>query len=145
MTFYVTKHLISCIFSVPKTGSTSFVGFAYDLCSKNNFKVLHVNITKNMHTMSISDQLRFAWNLTEWSFNKPTFYHGHVAYLDFNKFGVSSIPMLINIIRQPLDRMISYYYFLRYLLHFTLSIEKGFIVLHALSVNLGMEMIFDRI
>lgn len=119
MSLMTNQLIISVYLSVPKTGSTSFVGFAYDLCSKNNFKVLHVNISKNSHTMSISDQLRFAWNLTEWSFNKPTFYHGHVAYLDFTKFGVTSIPMLINIIRQPLDRMVSYYYFLRYslLLH----------------------------
>nr|CAG4636278.1 EOG090X088H [Eubosmina coregoni]SVE69873.1 EOG090X088H [Eubosmina coregoni] len=99
---------------IPKTGSTSFVGLGYDLCSKNDYKVLHVNISKNANIMSLSDQLRFAWNLTEWSFNKPTFYHGHVAYLDFTRFGVSSLPMLINIVRQPLDRMISYYYFLRY-------------------------------
>nr|SVE91837.1 EOG090X088H [Daphnia sinensis] len=98
---------------VPKTGSTSFVGLAYDLCSKNKFKVLHVNVSKNAHTMSLPDQLRFARNLSQWDLKQPSFYHGHVAYLDFSKFGSSS-PLFINIIRQPLDRMVSYYYFLRY-------------------------------
>jgi len=61
----------------------------------------------------ITLQLRFAWNLSQWDHVKPAFYHGHLAYLDFAKFGSPS-PMYINILRQPLDRMISYYYFLRY-------------------------------
>jgi len=98
---------------VPKTGSTSFVGLAYDLCTKNKFNVLHMNISKNSHIMSVPDQKRMVWNITNWNSKKPAFYHGHVSFLDFNKYGASS-PLYINIIRQPLDRMVSYYYFLRY-------------------------------
>lgn len=42
---------------VPKTGSTSFVNVAYDLHSRNEFRVLHVNVTGNSHVLSIYDQV----------------------------------------------------------------------------------------
>jgi len=42
---------------VPKTGSTSFVGIAYELYAKNNFHVLHFNISKNKHVLSVVDQV----------------------------------------------------------------------------------------
>ena len=43
---------------VPKTGSTSFAGIAYDLCTRNKFHVLHVNVTRNNHVLSVADQVR---------------------------------------------------------------------------------------
>ncbi|CAH0726315.1 unnamed protein product, partial [Brenthis ino] len=99
---------------VPKTGSTSFVGVAYDLCKKNHFKVLHINITANMHVMSLSNQYKFAQNVTKWDEMKPALYHGHMAFLNFERLGTSSKPIFINLIRKPLDRLVSYYYFLRH-------------------------------
>ncbi|XP_050077999.1 heparin sulfate O-sulfotransferase [Anopheles maculipalpis] len=99
---------------VPKTGSTSFVNLTYDLCKKNAFHVLHINITANMHVLSLPNQLKFVRNITAWDSMKPAFYHGHMAFLDFSKFSMPSKPLYINLIRQPLDRLVSYYYFLRY-------------------------------
>ncbi|CAI9715312.1 heparan sulfate 2-O-sulfotransferase 1-like [Octopus vulgaris] len=98
---------------VPKTGSTSLAGIAYDLCSPNKFNVLHLNISRNSHTLSLSDQMRFVYNITTWNEKKPALYHGHLAYVDFAKFGVLKKPIFINVIRKPLDRLISYYYFVR--------------------------------
>ncbi|XP_022106316.1 heparan sulfate 2-O-sulfotransferase 1-like [Acanthaster planci] len=98
---------------VPKTGSTSFTGIAYDLCHTNKFNVLHINTTRNMHTMSVADQMKFVSNVTSWTAKKPAFYHGHLAFIDFGSFGSSQQPLYINIIRRPLDRLVSYYYFLR--------------------------------
>ncbi|XP_044267119.1 heparin sulfate O-sulfotransferase-like [Tribolium madens] len=98
---------------VPKTGSTSFIGVAYDLCKKNKFHVLHVNITANNHVLSLNNQHDFVHNVTNWNVMKPGIYHGHFAFIDFTKFGGPK-PLFINILRKPLERFISYYYFVRY-------------------------------
>lgn len=71
---------------VPKTASTSFVNLTYDLCKPNHFHVLHINVTGNNHVLSLSNQMKFARNITGWSEMKPAFYHGHMAFLDFSKW-----------------------------------------------------------
>ncbi|XP_034945217.1 heparin sulfate O-sulfotransferase [Chelonus insularis] len=99
---------------VPKTGSTSFVGVVYELCKQNKFHALHINVSNNMHTLTLSNQIQFVNNITQWDGMKPAFYHGHMAFINFHKFGVKQIPLYINLLRKPLDRFVSYYYFLRY-------------------------------
>ena len=42
---------------VPKTGSTSFVGVVYDLCKKNKYHTLHINVTNNLHTLTLTNQV----------------------------------------------------------------------------------------
>mgnify|MGYP002715531066 CR=1 FL=1 len=64
--------------------------------------------------MSLYDQATFVYNITQWNQRKPSLYHGHVSFIDFRKFGVNQQPIYINIIRKPLDRLVSYYYFLRF-------------------------------
>lgn len=51
------ENLVVIYNRVPKTGSTSFINLAYDLCKKNKFHVLHINITANMHTLSLPNQV----------------------------------------------------------------------------------------
>ncbi|XP_030228280.1 heparan sulfate 2-O-sulfotransferase 1 [Gadus morhua] len=99
---------------VPKTGSTSFTNIAYDLCGRNGFHVLHINTSKNNPVLSLQDQVRFVHNVTSWSEMKPAFYHGHVVYLDFSKYGAEGKPTYVNVVRDPVERLVSYYYFLRF-------------------------------
>ncbi|UXI21170.1 hypothetical protein NH340_JMT07113 [Sarcoptes scabiei] len=100
---------------VPKTGSTSFMGIVYDLCNENRFNVMHLNTTKNSHVISLSDQIRFVRNVTRWYERQPLLIHGHIAFVNFQRFSLTSTkPLYINIIRKPIDRLVSYYYFLRF-------------------------------
>lgn len=104
---------------IPKTGSTSFMHLPYELCGKNDFNVLLLNIS-GPHFMTLSDQVFFAKNITGWKEKHPAIYHGHFAYVNLHQVGSldSERPdanvLYINLIRQPLDRLVSYYYFLRY-------------------------------
>ncbi|GMT32918.1 hypothetical protein PFISCL1PPCAC_24215, partial [Pristionchus fissidentatus] len=99
---------------VPKTASTTFTNaIAYDMFKQNSFNVVHLNLTRNRYVMSLADQSHLVRNLTEWRERQPLFIHGHVAFIDFEKFGFPA-PMFINLLREPLERLLSHYYFLRY-------------------------------
>lgn len=89
------------------------MGVVYALCSKLNYYVIHLNVSKNSHVMSIADQMRFAKNVTTWTEKLPAFYHGHQSFIDFAKLSLEKKPLYINILRKPLERLVSYYYFLR--------------------------------
>ncbi|GLH02308.1 Heparin sulfate O-sulfotransferase [Gryllus bimaculatus] len=109
-----SKNMVIIYNRVPKTASTSFMGVAYDICKQNGFHVLHINVTGNMHVLTLANQLKFVQNVSYWHSIKPALYHGHMAFVNFEKFGVNQHPIYINIIRKPLDRLVSYYYFLRF-------------------------------
>ncbi|XP_076455198.1 heparan sulfate 2-O-sulfotransferase 1-like [Babylonia areolata] len=98
---------------VPKTGSTTLAGIMYALCSINKYFVIHIGMFHSAKTIALSDQMRFINNITTWQEKKPALYHGHMAFIDYSKFGVKKKPLYINLVRNPLDRLVSYYYFTR--------------------------------
>ncbi|XP_025113409.1 heparan sulfate 2-O-sulfotransferase 1-like isoform X1 [Pomacea canaliculata] len=99
---------------IPKTGSTTLAGIMYALCFVNKYFVIHVGMMDRAKTIALSDQMKFMQNITNWQEKKPALYHGHMAFIDYTKFGVKKKPIYINIIRNPLDRLVSFYYFTRY-------------------------------
>jgi len=98
---------------LPKTGSTTFSKLVYDLSKPNHMYVTHLNTTKNSFRWTVADQYKFVWNVTKWTERRPAVYHGHIGYIPFEQYGAKQ-PIYINIVREPLDRLVSYYYFLRY-------------------------------
>ena len=113
------KQLLVIYNRIPKTGSTTFANVAYTLAARNHFSVVHVNITRNSHILSLRDQQIFCQNVTTWSERLPALFHGHFAFINFDRLGCSNYfqhfhPVYINIVRDPIDRLISYFYFLRH-------------------------------
>ena len=76
------RHISTVIFynCVAKTGSTTFVAIAYEVCKDNAFHVIHVNTSRNSHILSLDDQARFVSNISNWNERKPGFYHGHISF-----------------------------------------------------------------
>uniref|UniRef100_A0A8C4RCQ1 Heparan sulfate 2-O-sulfotransferase 1 n=1 Tax=Eptatretus burgeri TaxID=7764 RepID=A0A8C4RCQ1_EPTBU len=77
-------------------------------------KVQSVWSTPSLTSYNPTLTVRFVKNVTFWKERKPGFYHGHLAFMDFSKFGAPKKPLYINIVRDPIDRLVSYYYFLRF-------------------------------
>jgi len=106
---------------IPKTGSTSFMHLVpYKLAKVNGINVAGLNVSGSgltTYSLSLQDRVRMMANMTGWSSKFPAVYHGHFAY-----FGVPEgvlnqntvKPVWINVVRKPVDRMVSFYYFLRY-------------------------------
>eukprot|EP00795_Rhopilema_esculentum_P006331 gene6331-11764_t len=98
---------------VPKTGSTSFMKVVYGLINANKFSSLYVNISIK-RPMTLLGESWLIHNISRWKEVRPVIFHGHFPFVNFVKYGSSTNPVYINIIRDPLQRLVSFYYFMRY-------------------------------
>lgn len=97
---------------IPKTGSTSFIKVVNKLYKKNRFSSLYLNISSK--AMRLVDEAWIVKNISLWKEIRPVLFHGHFGFPSFARFGSPLKPVFINIIRDPLQRFVSHYYFLRY-------------------------------
>lgn len=95
---------------VGKCGSRTMIQLMVRLAKQNNYNVigstryqlLHINLRQQVEFVDFMDHLE-----------APFIYHHHLHYVDFNRFG-SVQPIYINLIRDPLARLVSSYYFRRF-------------------------------
>ena len=97
---------------IPKTGSTSFIKVVNQLYKENQFSSLYINISGK--SMRLNDEAWIVKNISHWKEIRPVIFHGHFGFPNFAKFGSPLRPIYINIVRDPLQRFVSYYYFIRY-------------------------------
>ncbi|XP_028518842.1 uronyl 2-sulfotransferase isoform X3 [Exaiptasia diaphana] len=85
---------------------------------------LHVRGEKPLKTLLTSNEAKLKENFTANAFKMklvahiseiqpPFVFHGHFHFVDFSKYG-STTPIYINLIRDPIDRFVSAYYFTRF-------------------------------
>ncbi|XP_042884941.1 uncharacterized protein LOC122261392 [Penaeus japonicus] len=108
---------------VPKCASATMLRICRSLSEINKFTF------NNMKETGISHKKRSQQkNLADWIFNRPFtarhFFFKHITYLNFTRFGYWE-PTWINIVRHPVKRLISHYYYKGPLQTLDTCIETG--------------------
>ncbi|XP_070568988.1 uronyl 2-sulfotransferase-like isoform X2 [Ptychodera flava] len=95
---------------VGKCGSRTVLEILRNLVKRNGFDLYSSQINNVTH-LSLIGQVELV-NIIS-SLQPPFIYQRHFHFIDFPKFGAIE-PVYINIIRDPVDRFISQYYFKRF-------------------------------
>ena len=96
---------------VPKVGSQSLMVLLDLLAKRNSFKATR---DKPSHTETIMMTPSFELNLVEeiMEYGEGISYTKHVAYVDFDAIDYPQ-PIYINLVRDPVERIISWFYYVR--------------------------------
>jgi len=96
---------------VPKVGSQTTMELMKSLSMRNNFHY-HKDRTQKVETikLSYSEEKRLTTLVN--SFNPPSVYVKHVCFSNFTRFG-HPMPIYVNMVRDPVERVISWYYYVR--------------------------------
>eukprot|EP00057_Strongylocentrotus_purpuratus_P009967 XP_011664441.1 PREDICTED: uronyl 2-sulfotransferase isoform X2 [Strongylocentrotus purpuratus] len=95
---------------VGKCGSRSVIAVLRLLALKNQFHLVS-SLTYNATRLVPEYEKMMVTVLSQ--IQKPYLFQRHVYFIDFRRYGVKQ-PKYINIIRDPLSRMVSHYYFQRF-------------------------------
>jgi len=96
---------------VPKVGSQTTMELLKSLSIKNNFHY-HKDRTQKVETIKLTynEEKRLS-NLVN-TFTPSSVYVKHVCFTNFTKFNLD-MPIYVNMVRDPVERVISWYYYVR--------------------------------
>ncbi|CAN8025146.1 unnamed protein product [Ixodes persulcatus] len=94
---------------VPKCGSTTLVHLLRRLAKSNGFSHVHSK-TYNQRLLSPEEQAQFVRDMS--AAPAPYSHDRHIYFVDFGQFGRPS-PAYVNVIRDPVDRLVSSFYYRR--------------------------------
>jgi len=96
---------------VPKVGSQTTMELLKSLSIKNNFHY-HKDRTQKTETIKLTyNEEKWLSNLLDF-FNPPSVYVKHVCFVNFTQFNLD-MPIYVNMVRDPVERVISWYYYVR--------------------------------
>ncbi|CAG5098505.1 Oidioi.mRNA.OKI2018_I69.XSR.g15731.t1.cds [Oikopleura dioica] len=98
---------------VPKCGSQTMSMLVNQLSRKNGFLSKAVFEAGETPDRTISQQKSFMNELKNYAKDQPVMYTRHQYFIDFDQFEWAE-PVYINLIRDPVDRFASFYYFSRF-------------------------------
>ncbi|VDM19147.1 unnamed protein product [Hydatigera taeniaeformis] len=99
---------------VPKTGSTTVVRIFETLSERNNFHVYRIAIFNPTQLINPLSHKAFVEEVRMLSQDFNLLVHGHFYYINFRRYGINIDYVYINCLRNPLERLVSKYYFMRF-------------------------------
>ncbi|CAM1295130.1 Uncharacterised protein g1200 [Pycnogonum litorale] len=94
---------------IPKCGSTTFNLLLKSLSQRNGYRHFSSNVY-HKRRLTIGDQEQFVRKLK--SMEEPLSVDRHLYFVNFTKFNETS-PIYMNVVRDPMDRLISSFYYVR--------------------------------
>ncbi|XP_040572346.1 uronyl 2-sulfotransferase homolog pip isoform X4 [Lepeophtheirus salmonis] len=96
---------------VPKVGSQTTMELLKSLSIKNNFHY-HKDRTQKVEMIKLSNNEEKKLTRFVSSFDAPSVYVKHVCFSNFSRYNLP-MPIYVNMVRDPVERVISWYYYVR--------------------------------
>lgn len=107
-----------------KVGSQSMSSLLFELGKHNNFaNYENTPMATKPEVLSAQEELEFAEEFIE-TLQAPAAYVEHANWINFTQFGLPK-PIYINLIRHPIDKVISAYYYQRHPFVYYNSLQRN--------------------